>query len=330
MDSLPLNTTPDNVGLFLAFLITVLLIFLCNQFFTKEEDEEMSLKFEKPSTASMREVGVVSIRGKRPHMEDTFQACSMSPKISLYAVLDGHGGEKAAAYGARELPLRFAEKMKTLDPQDPHHCKAAMFDLYREMDESFLELAAAHSWLDGTTCISCLTVKNDDSTSIYVANTGDSRAILITNYQKKEECKFVEMSSDHKPNKPPEKLRITKNHGRVVLAGTWRVEGQLAVSRAIGDRHLKQWVIPDPEITHRKLEPQDLCVVLASDGVWDVLTNATVADLCIEAHSTCTKPSQKWVQEAAKIITYRAFVGGSTDNITTLVVDLKPLKEASV
>merc|ERR1719483_1152102 len=198
-------------------------------------------------------------------LEDTFQACRLNQSIGLYAVLDGHGGEKVAAYGAKELPIRLDEKLKTIGEQPtPEQCRTALFDLYREMDASFLELAEAHHWQDGTTCISCLTVKHENCTSVYVANTGDSRAILITN---RAENKVVEMSSDHKPNKKSEKLRITRNNGRVLLAGTWRVEGQLAVSRAIGDIHLKQWVIPDPEIINRELEPNDMCVVLASDGV---------------------------------------------------------------
>ena len=76
----------------------------------------------------------------------------------------------------------------------------------------------SNSWPDGTTLVSCFSVNKDGSSKIYVANTGDSRAILVT-CEKGE--KVVEMSQDHKPDKVAEKARIVRNGGKVVLAGTW-------------------------------------------------------------------------------------------------------------
>ena len=51
--------------------------------------------------------------------------------------------------------------------------------------------------------------------------------------------------------------------------GTWRLQGCLAVSRGIGDSHLKQWVIPEPETKILKIEPECEFLILASDGLWD-------------------------------------------------------------
>lgn len=54
--------------------------------------------------------------------------------------------------------------------------------------------------------------------------------------------------------------------------GVWRIQGSLAVSRAIGDRQLKQWVIAEPETTILRIDPECEFLVLASDGLWDKVT----------------------------------------------------------
>jgi protein phosphatase 1L len=81
------------------------------------------------------------------------------------------------------------------------------------------------------------------------------------------------MSIDHKPNTREERTRIEDAGGVVVWAGTWRVGGVLAVSRAFGDRPLKRYVIPTPDIREEVLTEADECLILASDGLWDVISN---------------------------------------------------------
>lgn len=81
------------------------------------------------------------------------------------------------------------------------------------------------------------------------------------------------MSIDHKPNTREERTRIEDAGGVVVWAGTWRVGGVLAVSRAFGDRPLKRYVIPTPDIREEVLTGADECLILASDGLWDVISN---------------------------------------------------------
>lgn len=51
--------------------------------------------------------------------------------------------------------------------------------------------------------------------------------------------------------------------------GVWRIQGSLAVSRGIGDRHLKQWITAEPETKILKIEPDFEFLILASDGLWD-------------------------------------------------------------
>jgi serine/threonine protein phosphatase PrpC len=65
----------------------------------------------------------------------------------------------------------------------------------------------------------------------------------------------VALSSDHKPNRDDERGRIEDAGGSVIWAGTWRVGGVLAVSRSFGNRMLKQFIIPHPEIREDHLQP---------------------------------------------------------------------------
>ena len=122
----------------------------------------------------------------------------------------------------------------------------------------------------GSTCIVVMVTPSH----IICANTGDSRAILQRN------GKVLPLSFDHKPNNIPELQRINNAGGFVKNR---RVDGDLAVSRALGDFSYKkqdklstnkQKVIPEPEfvIYPRNFE-QDEFMVLACDGVWDVATN---------------------------------------------------------
>ena len=90
--------------------------------------------------------------------------------------------------------------------------------------------------------------------------------------------------------------------------------GVLAVSRAIGDRHLKEYVIPDPDVMKWVCSSEDLFLVLATDGLWDVFTNNQVAKVL----QSCDHP-----QKGAEMLARQAFSRGSTDNITVLVIDLR-------
>jgi protein phosphatase 1L len=124
------------------------------------------------------------------------------------------------------------------------------------------------------------------------------------------------MSHDHKPIREDEKRRILALGGRVIHYGTWRVEGILAVSRAFGDRRLKKFVSADPEIKSRVLTAGDGYLILASDGVWDVFTSQEAVDIVSRADTP---------QLAASMLTDAAFRAGSSDNITTLVIDCRQL-----
>ncbi|XVE58656.1 hypothetical protein DITRI_Ditri04bG0186200 [Diplodiscus trichospermus] len=179
---------------------------------------------------------------------------------------------------------------------------------------------------------------------IVVANCGDSRAVLSRG------GKAIPLSFDHKPDRSDELERIEAAGGRVIFVNGARVEGILAMSRAIGDKYLKPVVTSEPEITFTKREPEDECLILASDGLWDVMSS----DLACEVARECLKegsngdtaaalnlndgrndgrhkkedegsetlyPSRSVL--AAALLTRLALGRKSSDNISVIVVDLK-------
>jgi len=179
---------------------------------------------------------------------------------------------------------------------------------FKELDASWLTLATTNSYDDGTTAIVALIL----ASTLYVCNVGDSRAVLCSNR------KAVEMSSDHKPAREEEKKRIEALGGRIIYYGTWRVEGVLAVTRAIGDRRLKKFVSAVPEIKQRQLQEGDDYLILATDGVWDVLSSQQACNVILQCGDN--------TREMARSLTEEAYKRGSTDNITSLVIDLKKFR----
>eukprot|EP00268_Persea_americana_P033377 TRINITY_DN3304_c0_g1_i3.p1 TRINITY_DN3304_c0_g1~~TRINITY_DN3304_c0_g1_i3.p1 ORF type:complete len:108 (-),score=32.32 TRINITY_DN3304_c0_g1_i3:391-714(-) len=94
-------------------------------------------------------------------------------------------------------------------------------------------------------------------------------------------------------------------------AGTWRVGGVLAVSRAFGDKPLKQYVVADPEIKEEVVDSSLEFLILASDGLWDVVTNEESVSL-VKSIDNPEQAAKKLMQEASQ--------RGSADNITCVVV----------
>lgn len=123
------------------------------------------------------------------------------------------------------------------------------------------------------------------------------------------------MSLDHRPERKDEENRIRKLGGKLIYWGRWRVEGVLAVSRSIGDVSLQPFVTAEPEIIEKNIEPEDEYLVLASDGLWDVMENEYVAKMVLSG-------SKQFLQ-IAKTLCTEAIILGSQDNVTALVVDIK-------
>lgn len=145
------------------------------------------------------------------------------------------------------------------------------------------------------------------------------------------------------PDRPDELVRIEAAGGRVIYWEGPRVLGVLAMSRAIGDCYLKPYVISEPEVTITDRTDDDECLILASDGLWDVVSNETacgVVRMCLRAQKPPSPPgspgseaavrsaaacenSNKACSDASILLTKLALARHSADNVSVVVVDLR-------
>lgn len=145
------------------------------------------------------------------------------------------------------------------------------------------------SELSGTTCVTIVVKEN----KVYIANAGDSR-VVIGRKNSEELWEPYQLSRDHKPELEEEHQRIIRNRGRVFpfrdnfgnFVGPHRVWHPtlaypgLAMSRSLGDGVAHKYgVSSNPEITEYIIQPEDKFIILASDGVWEFLTNQEVMDI---------------------------------------------------
>lgn len=180
--------------------------------------------------------GYSSFRGRRERMEDLYDIKSSkidANKINLFGVFDGHGGSHAAEYLKQHL---FGNLLK--HPAFITDTKLAISETYKKTDLDLLDAETNINRQDGSTASTAIFVGNH----LYVANVGDSRAVIS------KSGKAIALSDDHKPDRSDERERIENAGGVVTWSGTWRVGGVLAMSRAFGDRLLKQFVVAEPEI----------------------------------------------------------------------------------
>lgn len=144
---------------------------------------------------------------------------------------------------------------------------------------------------------------------IYVANVGDSRAVLAT-VSEQGSLTAVQLTVDFKPDIPQEEERIIGCNGRVFcledepgVHRVWQPEEEspgLAMSRAFGDYCIKEYgLVSVPEVTQRHISTRDQFVILATDGVWDVISNEEAIDI-VSSTAERPKAAKRLVEQAVK------------------------------
>lgn len=219
--------------------------------------------------------GYSGMQGWRPSMEDAhFAVAGQSyagwEATALFGVLDGHGGSQVARFCEKHLPTVIAE-----GPYED--VGQSLVDAFHRMDEMLEGSMFTNARAAGCTAVVCC-VRPD---SIVVANAGDSRAVLCRG------GRAVPLSFDHKPTLPVERARIEKagggvfemHYGPITVA---RVNQDLSLSRAIGDLRYKdnpnlppeeQIICATPDIMTFLRQPNDEFIILACDGIWDVMSS---------------------------------------------------------
>ncbi|KAF8396817.1 hypothetical protein HHK36_018450 [Tetracentron sinense] len=295
--------------------------------------------------------GMTSVCGRRREMED---AVAIHPSfcrrerqnpadLHFFGVYDGHGCSHVAKTCKDRLHHLVKEELENNEASTEWN--DAMVRSFSRMDKEVLgwnegvlgsncrcELQTPQCDAVGSTAV--VSVVTPDK--IVVANCGDSRAVLSRN------GKAVPLSSDHKPDRPDELQRIQDAGGRVIYWDGPRVLGVLAMSRAIGDSYLKPYVISEPEVTITDRTVEDDCMILASDGLWDVVSNETacgVARMCLRGQAKLPllpgtgsdlsrvgangESSDKACSDAAMLLTKMALARHSTDNVSVVVINLR-------
>eukprot|EP01023_Acetabularia_acetabulum_P064267 TRINITY_DN8261_c0_g1_i3.p1 TRINITY_DN8261_c0_g1~~TRINITY_DN8261_c0_g1_i3.p1 ORF type:complete len:293 (+),score=51.49 TRINITY_DN8261_c0_g1_i3:148-1026(+) len=247
--------------------------------------------------------GYSLLKGKRVSMEDCHFSQFYNDNrnggvIGAFGIFDGHGGASAANFVKAHIFENIIQNKNFQN--DP---KTAIVEAYKQTDQLYLQQNQIDGRDDGCTAVTVVVIRN----KMFVANVGDSKCVLC------RDGKGELLTVDHKPNLQKERERIEKAGGVVIWAGTWRVGGVLAVSRAFGDKPLKKFVVAEPHVQTVTLSARDEFIILASDGVWDVLAPESAIELI---------RSIKDPEQASKILSEEAFNRGSNDNISCVVVRL--------
>jgi protein phosphatase 1L len=225
----------------------------------------------------------------------------------FFGLFDGHAGGKCSKHLAASLSSVLAE-----DSLFSTNLPQAIRRSFHATNEQFLKTAEKMKLHDGSTGICALLRDN----KLTVANVGDCRALIICG------GKALQMSVDQKPTNPDEQKRISALGGAVIYCmGVARVNRVLAVSRAFGNRTLKNVIRPDAELMEKVLTKDDDFLVMASDGLWDVLRNKDVCDICYGTQSSQNNNNRN-PQMIADELVHNALFRGSMDNVTCIVVRL--------
>ena len=215
-------------------------------------------------------------------------------KVSLFGIFDGHGGTDVVKFVKNRLPQLIKIYLNDLFPVE-----IAFKNAFKKVDE---ELKFFDSEYIGTTATLILIKDN----KIYCANVGDTKAYII--YDKT----YKQISNDHKCTNEDERKRITEIGGKIIKN---RVMGQLILTRTLGDLYVKQFgVINTPDINVYDINETINYIILASDGVWDVVDLDTITNM---------GKAGKNVGEFCKDIVKLAINKGTKDNVSCIVVSFK-------
>ncbi|XP_038690098.1 probable protein phosphatase 2C 6 isoform X2 [Tripterygium wilfordii] len=218
-----------------------------------------------------------------------------------WSIPNGTGDAPSCAYSDEAASLR-ADEYEHLEveeneklPENYLPLKRTILEAFKLMDKELKLHPTIDCFCSGTTAVTL--IKQD----IVISNVGDSRAVLATRDIDKS-LLAVQLTIDLKPDLPREAARIQQCKGRVFalqdepeVARVWLPNSDspgLAMARAFGDFCLKDFgLISVPDIYYHRLTERDEFIILATDGVWDVLSNKEAVDIVASApgHATAAR-----------------------------------------
>lgn len=292
--------------------------------------------------------GYCDIQGRRKTIED-FHSIHLLPQEEFYSIFDGHLGNFASKYAASFLYAELSAGLKDIlqnELDDAWKEKVTNYtvEAFARVHEKFLDAVARapYGFMDqsGTTATFLLVTNS----TFVVASLGDSRAVLASRQSINGLTRLlpVQLTKDHVAADPFERALVESRGGTVSRSnGMDRVNGTLVITRSIGDANLSPFLSRTPDvISLTKAEIADACgdiedgdvcpcfIILASDGLWDTVSNQEAVDLVAEVVTESSRNASSWreaagLQQAAEALTHEAYVRGSTDNIGVCIVALE-------
>lgn len=228
-----------------------------------------------------------------------------------FAVFDGHAGSQASKWCGSHLHTIVEEMLLEDENSDVRDILNRSFVL---SDEQINSKLPGNSGCTAAVCILRWELPSDSTNQVsdlsqhkrklYTANVGDSRIVLFRNGHS------IRLTYDHKASDILEMQRVEHAGGLIMKS---RVNGMLAVTRSLGDKFFDGLVVGNPFTTSVEITPEDEFLILACDGLWDVIDDQEACEIIRDI---------KDPNEAAKTLVRYALENGTTDNVTAMVVHL--------
>ncbi|KAG7372896.1 protein phosphatase 2C [Nitzschia inconspicua] len=280
-------------------------------------------------------------------------------ETAFFGVYDGHGptGQDCSTYVQQQLPQMIRSALEEQYSLNTNLIEDSLKQAHIQCNRALHADSDIDDSYSGTTCVSILLQPN----RVTVSNVGDSRVILGTQQQHQlQKWTAVPLSNDQTPRRQDEAKRCQQAGARIMSFGQlqkesrqqqqhdydgydededddvedppriWAPNGKYpgtAFTRSIGDRMAKQFgVCAEPEVLHVTLSDKERVLVLASDGIWDVLSNQEVIDICYQhrrdplsaCHEIVKRSQEEWLKNDQ--VSSQDDPLASYDDMTVLVV----------
>ena len=226
--------------------------------------------------------------------------------INLFALYDGHAGTFVSEYLRDNLPKYYLNPKLKYPLRTSNHEK-----IFEHIQNNLLQYEQGYEC--GSTCLLSLMYKKENSYYMNIVNLGDCRCVIVYNNGTNKQ-----VTTDHKPDETNERKRLTRIGGDIYRdsEGTARI-GNLSLSKAFGDGDTSPYISQKPDSFHFKVTEYTRYVILACDGLWDVIENC-------ELNNLIKKYKQSRENNLAVYLANHALKKGSSDNVSVIVLEFVP------
>ena len=254
-----------------------------------------------------------SVKGRREANEDRHNIIlniddskSDINDINLFGVYDGHGGTYVSTYLEHNLPNYYLSKNFTPPFDKEYHNK-----VFKIIQNQLLKNSDGFGYSSGSTCLLNIMYKYENDIHMNILNLGDSRMVIL--YKNNT---YKQITNDHKPDDKIEKKRLEKMGGEIYKdsEGVFRI-GDLSLSRAFGDGDNAPYISQIPDIYYKKITTDTKYIVMACDGLWDVINPD-------ELNTIIDEFVKNNVDNIAISLAELALKKGSTDNVSIIIIEV--------